>query len=144
MRSGCSIEPPREQIERLFAQHKAHPNRRIYGIRPSGWLREYLAYDPKPDLAAIRSPVLAITGDKDRQIDPADLDTIARIVPGPTEICRMPDLTHLLRREPGPATLRTYRAQYSRPVDAELIDHIATWAATHLSSAPPPIERVRQ
>jgi len=50
---------------------------------PARLYREFLGYDPRPDLAAIRVPVLALTGDKDRQVDPGDLDVIARLVPRP-------------------------------------------------------------
>ena len=69
---------------------------------PARLYREFLGYDPRPDLAAIRVPVLALTGDKDRQVDPGDLDVIARLVPGPVETRRVPELTHILRRDPWP------------------------------------------
>ena len=55
-------------------------------------------------------PVLAITGDKDLQVDPADLDIIAATVAGPVTIRRVPDLTHILRRDPAAPTLGAYRA----------------------------------
>jgi hypothetical protein len=64
--------------------------------------REFFAYDPKPDLAAIQVPVLALTGDRDRQVDRGDLDVIAYLVPGSVQTCRVPHLTHILRRDPGP------------------------------------------
>jgi pimeloyl-ACP methyl ester carboxylesterase len=87
---------------------------------------------PKPDLAAIQVPVLAITGDKDLNVDPRDLDVIARIVPGPVETRRFPYLTHILHRDPGPASWRNYREQYRRPVDPGLLEEMANWVSAHL------------
>lgn len=94
--------------------------------------REYLGYDPKPDLAAIQVPVLALTGDNDLSVDHRDLDTIDRLVPGPVDTRRVPDLTHILRRDPGPASLRNYREQYRRPVDPGLLEEVAKWVSAHL------------
>ncbi|MFC5996790.1 alpha/beta hydrolase family protein [Pseudonocardia hispaniensis] len=106
---------------------------RVRGARVNArWLREFLAHDPRPDLAAITVPVLAITGDKDLQVDPDDLAAIAELVPGPVETRRTPDLTHILRRDPRPASLRTYRSQLRRPVDPELLTEVAGWVAHNL------------
>ena len=45
---------------------------RMQGVRVNAkWFREFLAFDPRPALAAITIPVLTITGDKDLQVDPA-------------------------------------------------------------------------
>ncbi|RSM45785.1 alpha/beta hydrolase [Amycolatopsis balhimycina DSM 5908] len=101
------------------------------------WLRELLAHDPRPDLANIRVPVLAITGGKDIQVDPADLDEIRRLVPGDVEAHRIADLTHLLRRDPGRPSLRSYRRQLRRPVDAELLAQVSGWLAHRLRETEP-------
>ena len=96
------------------------------------WLRELLDHDPRPDLANIRAPVLAITGGKDIQVDPADLDVIRGLVPGEVEVDRIPDLTHLLRRDPGRPSLRRYPRQLRCPVDAELSAQVSGWLARRL------------
>ncbi|WP_188192151.1 alpha/beta hydrolase family protein [Nonomuraea sp. SYSU D8015] len=106
---------------------------RLFGVRIGARAyREFLAYDPAKDLAEVRVPLLAITGDKDVQVDPGDLELLADLVPGPVETRRFPDLTHLLRRDPGPATQRTYGEQYRRPVDPGLLEDVAAWVAAHL------------
>ena len=65
------------------------------------WFRELLVFDPLPHLRAIGIPVLAITGDKDLQVDPDDLGVIASTVPGPVTVDRVRDLTHISwRRDP--------------------------------------------
>lgn len=105
---------------------------RIGGLRVNAkWWREQLAYDPRADLSRIRVPVLAITGEKDVQVDPADLDVIANLVPG-ARIRRVPDLTHILRRTDGPGTVFTYRKLLRRPVEEDLLTGIAQWLADRL------------
>ena len=66
---------------------------------PAQWFREYMTYDPAADLVAINRPVLAVTGMKDVQVDPADVAVIGRMVTGPFEGETPDDLTHVLRRD---------------------------------------------
>lgn len=96
------------------------------------WFREFLDYDPKPQLRQNVSPVLAITGAKDIQVDPDDLHAIAAVVPGEVDTARVPHLTHLLRRDPHPPTLSAYRRLVWEPVDAEVLSLVADWTAGHL------------
>jgi uncharacterized protein len=78
--------------------------------------------------------VLAITGSNDFSIDPRDLDVIAGLVQGEVETRCPQDLTHVLRRDPRPATAKSYREQYGRPVDPQLLDEVAEWMSAHLQS----------
>ena len=55
------------------------------------WTREFLAYDPAVDLARCQVPALALTGGKDLQIDPDQLDAIRAAVAGPITISRPAD-----------------------------------------------------
>ncbi|MFC9515714.1 alpha/beta hydrolase [Nocardiaceae bacterium NPDC056970] len=96
------------------------------------WFREFLDFDPKPLLQQNRSPVLAITGAKDLQVDPDDLEAIADLVPEEVDTVRVPDLTHLLRRDADPASLRAYRRLVREPVDAKVLSLVADWTAGHL------------
>ncbi len=101
---------------------------RMQGVKVSAkWFREFLAFDPVPLLARITVPVLAITGDKDLQVDPDDLDVIAATVTGPVTVDRVPNLSHILRRDPNPPTLGDYRRQMREPVDAAVLEEIARW-----------------
>jgi pimeloyl-ACP methyl ester carboxylesterase len=101
---------------------------RVDGVRMNArWTREFLDHDPREDLRRIRVPVLAVTGAKDVQARPDDLTAVADLVAGPVETHRMPDLTHTLRRQPGPASLRSYREELRRPVDAELLALVSSW-----------------
>ncbi|MFP3712587.1 alpha/beta hydrolase family protein [Puerhibacterium sp. TATVAM-FAB25] len=93
------------------------------------WHREFMAYDPRADLARISAPVLALTGSKDLQAKPADLEVIAELVPAPVEARLVPDVNHILRPQPGPATLRTYRTDLHGPVDPRVTAQIVGWLA---------------
>lgn len=113
---------------------------RIQGRRINArWFREYLDYDPAADLARLRMPVCAVTGGKDLQVPPEDLERIAALVPGPVETHRLPDVTHLLRRDDGPATLRTYKKQVRRPVDPDVVRIVTDWAARHAAEMTGPV-----
>jgi fermentation-respiration switch protein FrsA (DUF1100 family) len=101
---------------------------RIGGARLNArWTREFLDHDPRDDLRRLAVPVLAVTGAKDLQVDPADLDTVATEVRGPVTIECVPDLTHTLRRQAGPASLRAYRRELREPVDPQLLDLVVRW-----------------
>ncbi|MFI6541061.1 alpha/beta fold hydrolase [Nonomuraea sp. NPDC050547] len=111
---------------------------RLYGFKvPARSMREFLTYDPKKDLAEVRVPLPAVTGAKDVQVSPDDLDVLASVVPGPAEVRRLPDLTHLLRRDPGPASQSTYGRQYAKPVDPGLVEEVSAWIAAGLPTRSP-------
>ncbi|ATO13041.1 alpha/beta hydrolase [Micromonospora sp. WMMA2032] len=101
---------------------------RIGGQRVNArWMREFLRYDPRPDLARVHVPVLAVTGDKDLQTDPADLAVIAAAAGGPVLTRLLPDVTHVLRRQPGPPSLRAYRREVREPVHRSVLDAVVSW-----------------
>ncbi|MFB8418403.1 alpha/beta hydrolase family protein [Streptomyces albidoflavus] len=107
---------------------------RVAGIKVNArWLRELLAHDSRDDLAAVRAPVLAVTGDKDLQVDPDDLAEIARLVPGDVQTHRPADLTHVLRRDPGRPAPNRYHRLLREPVDPGLLDLVPEWLARHLT-----------
>ncbi|OLT24723.1 acyl-CoA thioester hydrolase [Actinomadura sp. CNU-125] len=110
---------------------------RVAGVPVNArWLREMLAHDSRDDLAAVRASVLAVTGDKDLQVDPADLDEIRRLVPGGAEIHRVSCLTHVLRRDGGRPSLRSYRRLLRDPVDPDVLALVGTWLTHRLDASP--------
>jgi pimeloyl-ACP methyl ester carboxylesterase len=96
---------------------------------PARWFREYMAYDPTSDLAAITCPVLAITGRDDVQVDPDDVALVGELVGGDVTGEIPASVNHLLRRHQGPPGLSGYRAQLRQPADPNLLDRIADWVA---------------
>ena len=94
------------------------------------WLREYATYDPADDLSRISCPVLAITGAKDLQVDPAELATIAALVTGPCRTEAPADLTHILRSTAKPPTISEYRKLVDIPVDRDALTTVGQWLTT--------------
>ena len=92
-----------------------------------------MAYDPTEALSIIDRPVLAITGANDIQVDCGDVARFGEIVTGHFDGEVPDDLTHILRRDPGPPSLGAYRQQLRRPVDPWVVDRISAWARSHLS-----------
>jgi pimeloyl-ACP methyl ester carboxylesterase len=91
------------------------------------WFREFMSFEPAEALRRAELPVLAITGSKDLQVDPADVAAMERIVPGPFTGHVVDDVTHLLRAEAGPPSIRTYRKQARRPVDGRVMALVTDW-----------------
>ena len=96
---------------------------------PAGWFREYMAYDPRPDLRAVRCPVLAITGRKDLQVEHGDVACIGELVQGSFTGLTPADLTHVLRADDDAPSLSAYGAQLERPLDADLVETVVAWTA---------------
>ena len=101
------------------------------------WMREFLAYDPAQDLPNIHVPVLAITGSKDIQVMPADLERMRDLVPGEFEGHEIPNVTHMLRAEPGQPSVSDYKAEILQPVDSRVLSLIGTWLAAHVPQRVP-------
>ncbi|MFF1695422.1 alpha/beta hydrolase [Streptomyces sp. NPDC058257] len=108
---------------------------RVAGAKVNArWMREMLVHDTRDDLAVSAAAILAVTGDKDLQVNPDDLKEIARLVPGGAETHRIDDLTHILRRDSGRPTLNSYRRLLREPVDPGLLDLVAEWLSRHLTA----------
>lgn len=91
------------------------------------WFREFMTYEPSNALRQAQVPILAITGSKDIQVDPADIDAMRRVVPTAFIGHVVDDVTHLLRTETGPASVRTYKKQARRPIDLGVATLVTGW-----------------
>lgn len=60
------------------------------------WFDAFLTFDPREYLVKVKCPVLAINGEKDKQVYPDNLDVIKATVPH-AQIRLMPDLNHLMQ-----------------------------------------------
>jgi pimeloyl-ACP methyl ester carboxylesterase len=96
----------------------------------AAWMRQFMVYDPAPELARVDVPVLAITGDRDLQVDPDDLDRMRDLIKGPFEALRPSGVTHLLRTEGAKRGLSGYKEQVRRPVDPRVISAVTGWLAS--------------
>ncbi len=131
------IRSQRKQVARIKAS--TGDVIRIQGFRINArWWRDFLAYDPRPALARITAPVLAITGGQDVQVPPQDVAEIGRLAQGPFEGHVTGNLSHLFRPDPASAGPRAYRRAVREPVDAEVLKLITTWIKTHWAASPGP------
>ncbi|GAA1470498.1 alpha/beta hydrolase [Microbacterium thalassium] len=109
---------------------------RMQGVRVNAkWMREFMAYDPMPALRDISVPVLALTGTKDVQVDPADLAVVADAV-ATAETHVLTDVDHILRIEPAPVSnVQHYKKQARNPMAPQVESRIVDWLATVTSPA---------
>lgn len=120
------IRTQRKRLDRIEASRADVA--RIQGIRVNArWIRDFVAYDPRPVLARITVPVLAVTGGQDVQVPPADVAVIGHLVRGPFEGHVVGDLSHLLRPDPGSAGPREYRRAVRQPVSPEYLELVTGW-----------------
>jgi uncharacterized protein len=123
------LRSQRKRLDRLKASRADVV--RIQGVRVNArWMRDFLAYDPRPVLASITVPVLAVTGGQDVQVPPADVAAIGHLVRGPFEGHVVGDLSHLLRPDPESAGPRDYRRAVRQPVSAEYLELVTGWVTS--------------
>lgn len=110
---------------------------RVQGKRlNAGWLRGFLDHDPAPELLRVAVPVFALTGDRDLQVDPNDLDRMRElVVDTPLETHRPEQVNHLLRHTEGVGAPSEYRTQVKagQPLDQGVLDALTTWATAQLA-----------
>ena len=109
---------------------------RIQGFRINArWWRDFLTYDPRPALARITVPVLAITGGQDVQVPPQDVAEIGRLHPGALRRPRDRQPQPPVRPDPVSAGPRAYRRAVREPVNAEVLKLITGWIKTHWAAS---------
>lgn len=91
------------------------------------WLREHLEYDPVYTMFNVKCPIIAITGDKDIQVDPEDAVKVAEIAKGEVEYHIVPNLTHILRPDDGPASIFSYKRLLKQDIDPRVLELINAW-----------------
>lgn len=102
---------------------------RIQGQRINAkWMREFIAYDPKTALRETTSPLLAITGSKDIQVNPADLDVVDTIAGDHATTVLIDSVDHILRSEAAAVSNpKRYKKQIAEPIDGRVVDAVVSW-----------------
>lgn len=129
------VGTPRESQRRLLDKLKqtdAPVLRQGIQKLPARWLREVIAIDPAGIYARVRVPALVLGGGKDLQCDPADVGRIAKLMGDLATPVLIGDLTHLLRRDPGPASFASYGRLSRQPMDAEVVRLVGEWLAARV------------
>lgn len=102
---------------------------RIQGQRINAkWMREFLVYDPEPALRKATAPLLAITGSKDVQVNPADIEAIANLSKDHITAILISDVDHILRTERNEiSNPKRYKEQITKPIDDRVVGALVTW-----------------
>lgn len=120
---------PSKTQDRLIARLRStdSPVIRFLGRKlPARSLRDLLESEPRPVHEANHLPTLVLVAGKDVQCDPADGREIASLNPN-AALVEEPDLTHILRIEPGPPTFATYPKQLKQPMSPLVGKHVSEW-----------------
>ena len=116
-----------KQIDKIKSSNKDWFRVQLVAKINAKWMREFLDYNPAVDFPNIKCPILAITGSKDIQVDPADLKKMEQLVKTDFESHELADITHMLRSDKGKPSLSTYKAQMTMPMDAGILNIILDW-----------------
>jgi fermentation-respiration switch protein FrsA (DUF1100 family) len=106
----------------------------------STWMRTFLTLDPRPIVAALRIPILAMNGTLDTQVDVDQnltaLETAAREGGAPLTAMRLEGLNHMLQ----PATtggIDEY-ATIETTIDPEALRMMVEWIRSQVGAVPSP------
>ena len=114
-----------QQIGREVGADHAWMQRQI-DIFAAPWMREFLVHDPRPGLAALTGPVLALYGERDLRVSSADADTARAALNGnrAADVRVVPGVGHMMQQV---ARLDHLSDTGPAPSDA-VIRIIAEWA----------------
>ena len=121
------LKAQQKQLDKIKRSSKDWYRVQLIAKINARWMREFMAYNPAEDMPGIRVPVLAITGSKDIQVDPADLKRMAEVIKSDFEYHEIPNGTHILRIEEGKPSLSTYKKQLHQTMDSRILDLISEW-----------------
>jgi uncharacterized protein len=95
------------------------------------WYREHYAMSVLDYYPQVKCPVLAITGDRDIQVDPQHVHIITELVQGPAEGHIVPEMNHILCRYEGKHTMFGLMSEYQQligsPLHPELLHLLESW-----------------
>lgn len=125
---GSSVEKQQAKAIRRLGKTDADVAR-IQGQKVNArWMREFIAYDPAPVMRATKTPLLAITGAKDVQVDALDLEEVASVAGDRADVWVIEDVDHILRYESEPiSNPKKYKAQIQQPIDGRVTAALSEW-----------------
>ena len=102
------------------------------------WLREHFSDDPAETMRNVGCPVLVVNGEKDIQVDPQDAVRVAELAKGEVEYHIVPNLTHILRADEGPASIFSYKKLLKMTMDYRVLELIGNWLQGRLRETAAP------
>lgn len=101
---------------------------------PAKWFREHFAYKSEMILNALEQancPILAITGDKDVQMDVTKLSKIKQLDKNDVTAMAIKNMDHMLKEYTGEKSILTIMKQYKKeatdPIHFQLKDELVIW-----------------
>lgn len=101
---------------------------------PAKWFREHFKYTDEEILKALSGancPILAVTGDKDVQANPEDLNTVGKLEKDNIKTVVIKDMDHMLKEFTGEKTvlniMKQYKGEASKPMHPELEYVLEQW-----------------
>ncbi|MFF2450662.1 alpha/beta hydrolase [Neobacillus sp. NPDC058068] len=110
------------------------------------WLREHLSYNVREDLAKVTCPLLAITGARDTQANPAVLKELPHYVKADVHYYAVENMAHPCKFTKQTSTMFTTKkdifAQAELPIHPELKKLLEVWLQNHFVNTSSPEEQV--
>jgi pimeloyl-ACP methyl ester carboxylesterase len=96
----------------------------------SPWFRFFLTYDPRPALALVKVPVLALNGERDLQVNPdlnlPEIEKTLKAAKNPdVTIRRLPELNHLFQHAKTGAVSEYVKSEET--ISPEVLDIVTKW-----------------
>ncbi len=126
-----------KQLSKLFAKVNQSDRDvvRLQGVVPinAKWIREHLTYDVQDVMKTIDCPVLAITGDRDVQVNPQDVVRLTQTANGNAEWHIVENMNHVLQpyfaKHSMLNLIKEYRSNPNKHTHPTLIRLIHEWLA---------------
>lgn len=128
------ITAKQDKLFNKFTHSKSDVIRIQFIKQPAKWFREHFTYSDYDFINMLKNttcPVIALTGDKDVQVNSDDLKAIVELDKDNINCIIIKDMDHLLREYNGVKTLLNIKKQYkldlSKPIHHQLKEHIKVW-----------------
>lgn len=122
---GSSVTLQRRIVARILATEASHV--RFMGRKVAvNWLRDLIRADARAIHRTNARPTLLLVAGKDVQCPPGDGAAIRALCPQ-ADLTVVPDLTHLLRINPGAPGLASYPAEMERPMAPVVAETVVGW-----------------
>ena len=118
----------REKLGPYQSQILGLGEERVPGLVPflgSNWFKSFVDYNPGDDLKKLKIPILALYGEKDLQVPPAQSLPPLKQLASHAEVENFAGLNHLF--QPAKTGLPAEYAQIETTMDEKVMERISTW-----------------
>ncbi|WP_226669898.1 alpha/beta hydrolase [Metabacillus litoralis] len=123
-----------EQLNKKLEQSSGDFIRMSFKKMPAKWFREHFAYKSEQIVKALERancPILAITGDKDVQMDVVELSRMQQLDKNDVTVVAIKNMDHMLKEYKGEKSvlniMKQYKKQATDPIHSQLKGELSTW-----------------